>query len=269
MRDQKPAWCYAVESAVSVLQVVPQDYLAKVFFIGAGSVAGGYFSYDLCTIFSNEETNKKCTPIGKIVGEGLALVGIGAVVYHDWPLRGTAAAVGKRHELIQGKIERYLRSRGIEFEAVESVRVLRRNEKDGDIASTKVMVRGLRDESGNVSDHELSIRDDNKGIARVSFPFRSSDGTLLRRSSGPGLKISYDFYHVMLSDFADEEGIKALSYNVGEDWRRRMENHHDWANYIATMEFGPSFKMALHITPELDAFENSWEDPNVCGKVEI
>ncbi|KAI1258232.1 hypothetical protein MGN70_001281 [Eutypa lata] len=264
--------CHVVDSVVGVFKVVPAQYQAKVLAVAATSTLSGAFTYQVCDAISADTSS--CKSKALIIGEGVALIGVGVVIYLSMPVTGVAPpVVGKRHALMQEAIEGSLRSRGIEFEEVESTRAIVRRgggAVDGgdDIVGTKVVVRGLRDEAGNLSDHEFSVGDEsNTGTARISFPSLGSDGSLQRRDGGPGFKISYDFYHILSGDFADEEGIRSLSYNLGQDWGSRMDNHHDWANYIATMEFGESFQMALQITPEPDTLDEDFDDPNRCGNV--
>lgn len=132
---------------------------------------------------------------------------------------------------------RSLRSRDIKFKSAKSgLAALRRGgggrkTDEGDVAGTRVILRGLRNESSGVSGHEFSVRDanDRMGTARVSFLAQQPNGTPLRRHESLAFKISYNLYHVISDEVPDEESIRAFSNNIGQDCAGRMDNHHNWA----------------------------------------
>ncbi|KAH9905487.1 hypothetical protein F4778DRAFT_710085 [Xylariomycetidae sp. FL2044] len=260
-QDNKPAWCYGVESAIEVVKALPQQYKAEVLFVGLSGGLSGHAAYSVCRAYNPADTAvARCQHAGIAVGELVGLIGIGVIANRELPIKGEQATE-KRHEALRSRFEQYLHARGSEFEAIEVSRDVRRSGTE----SGKITVRGLRDEHGNTHDHEIGIGEDgHSGIARLSFPNQS------KRGNGAGMKMSYEFFHVLSGSNADTDGIEALGYNVGQDWRTRMEKNQGWSDYIAALQFGPDYKMSIHVVPEdSSSWSDSYDSPTVCGKVNI
>ncbi|KAI1648795.1 uncharacterized protein F4817DRAFT_54681 [Daldinia loculata] len=174
----------------------------------------------------------------------------------------------KSRDLFQRSFEDRLLLHGRDFEAVNVMPIASRDETS-EPSATKLQVLGLRHENGDVADHELHMRSDVTGVARLSVPSRSADGTLERRGSGYDFLVSYKAYKYDMSTQPNENGIKAVADAIGKDWASRMTDHKDWANYIAAAQFGSQWRINFDIIPESgDNWSENAQSQNVCGNAE-
>ncbi|KAI1662442.1 hypothetical protein F4813DRAFT_108310 [Daldinia decipiens] len=265
-RVDTPRWCIMLSTGLTVMQAAP-EYKAEILFAGAAYGLSGLTAYDVCTHLPG---NNDCSRFAYLVADVVTVIAEGVTHRKDLPLYGNEKAKDelKSRDLFQRSFEDRLLLHGQDFEAVNVMPIASRGET-GEPSATKLQVLGLRHENGDVADHELHMRSDMTGVARLSVPSRSVDGTLERRGSGYDFLVSYKAYKYDMSTQPDENGIKAVADAIGKDWASRMTDHKDWANYIAAAQFGSQWRINFDIIPEAgDNWSENAVSQNVCGNAE-
>ncbi|KAI8966401.1 hypothetical protein F5Y11DRAFT_365225 [Daldinia sp. FL1419] len=265
-RLDAPRWCIMLSTALTVMNAAP-EYKGEILYAGAAYAIGGLTAYDVCTHLSD---NRDCARLAYLVGDVVTVIAEGVMHRKDLPLYGNHKAKEelKSRDLFQRDFEERLLLHRRDFESVNVMPIVSRAETS-EPSETKVQVLGLRHENGDAADHELTMRSDMTGVARLSIPTRSADGTLERRGSGYDFLVSYKAYKYDMSTQPDEDGIKAVADAIGKDWGSRMTDHKDWAQYIVAAQFGSQWRINFDIIPESgDNWNEHAQSQDVCGSAE-
>ncbi|OTA96793.1 hypothetical protein M434DRAFT_27406 [Hypoxylon sp. CO27-5] len=250
---------------------LPPDW--QLAFKG-GSIAGGvgfFGTWSTCQSIAHkypDEPSLGCTGLGGAVGSLLFTIAAGVLLYTKGVGRvGTqsqnfSGAAAKRGELLVEQMESALRSRGVEFDKIITAPLTTRDSPSGHTLD----ILGVRSPDQNiVMDHTLSLRDDGTGVARTTISSPTSDRALTRRTTGPGIKISYNF--VKFVDPArkiEEADLQVFGQSVGQDWENRMNRNHKYVRYYGTAQLGLDYTVNFQIIPERFHFNDNYEDVNAC-----
>lgn len=247
--------CQIVNTAITAVQSVPEEWRAVAAYTGIASVGVGFSAYSTCEAWTNAE---KCEAKGAAIGSYVAIAISGVVIWNNRPTRGIQIGQ-KRHDTLQESYSNYLLERGMDFESVNIMSLATRSNDEDDDGGATIQILGLRDANGLTSDHQMSFGA-RTALSHISFPATSMDGGLERRANGPGFKISYEFTEVATGVLLNEDDIDALCFNVGRDWAKRADADHEMGSYMATLELGTADSVTVLITPETgDNWNEEWE----------
>ncbi len=181
----------------------------------------------------------------------------------------------RRDDFATGQLEALFRSRGLEFRDVvysESLKASR-DDKTAAFHNKKFKIRGISSGNDTVSDIEIALTRSvgGSGTARVSV----HSPQLQRRGKqyAPGFKISWTTLRTGLGTSAtwqDMAKIQDVAFNIGIDWEQRMGrrgdslNQQGYGKYFGAAKLGSFGALAFVITPQIEDFDDSWEDPEEC-----
>ncbi|KAI1267857.1 hypothetical protein F5Y18DRAFT_442239 [Xylariaceae sp. FL1019] len=123
--------------------------------------------------------------------------------------------------------------------------------------ATEIQILGLRDEDGVVTDHSIHIGN-SSAVSHIQTAGGSDN--VVKRTSGTGFKVTYDFTYAVSGTPVDEPYINNLSYNVGWYWANLVDRNHNVGTFNANLKLGSVYTVDLDIIPEAgNNWNTDWE----------
>ncbi|KAI0377217.1 hypothetical protein F5Y04DRAFT_285162 [Hypomontagnella monticulosa] len=216
-------------------------------------------AWSVCKTFSPKAIN--CDYAALSVANSIGLAIIHGFIDLNPPEEGVTTATKEhsqdRRELLQSHVGDYLRSRGVEFEDISVVPLMKRRQDYGH----SMEVRGVREPGqDSATDFQVYSRNDGSGHIRAT-PSTGTDG-LERRTDGPGFKTVWKVHS--RSGSPPAPASSEMADLLKGDWKGRVEADHSIGDYIGAVNFAKHGYIQLRIIPESGGFGNNFESTDKC-----